>query len=398
MEYGPGTRAVHAGDTDDPHGSVIPALVTSVNYRQDEPGAPRSDYVYSRTDNPTRHLLEAALARIEGSEHAVTFSSGMAALDAVIRSTCSPGDHVVLPDDVFSGTSRLFRELLSRWGLSMTPADMTDLAAVERAIQPRTTVVLAESPSNPLLRVADVRALGQLAHRRGARLVMDNTFGTPFTQKLLELGAHVTVSSNKFFSGHADCMVGIVTTNDADLAHGLRSVQNSAGAVPSPWDCWLTLRGMKTLPLRLERQSETALRVATWLQTQRSVTRVHYPGLTDDPGHGVAARQMTNFGAVISFSVAGGPDAAKAVCRRTRLFTLAESVGSVESLIQLPRLMTHLVAGPRQAIDPSLVRLSIGLEDADDLVEDLSLALGDRPDGEGRARALTERATAPGRG
>jgi cystathionine gamma-synthase len=233
-----------------------------------------------------------------------------------------------------------------------------------------------------------VRALGQLAHRRGARLVMDNTFGTPFTQKLLELGAHVTVSSNKFFSGHADCMVGIVTTNDADLAHRLRSVQNSAGAVPSPWDCWMTLRGIKTLPLRLERQSQTALRVATWLQVQRSVRRVYFPGLTADPGHRVAARQMSNFGAVVSFSVTGGADAAKAVCRSTRLFTLAESVGSVESLIQLPHLMTHHVDGLPQGIDPSLVRLSIGLEDAEDLIRDLSLALGALPDSdEGFAQA-----------
>jgi cystathionine gamma-synthase len=388
VDYGPGTRAVHAGDTDDPLGTVSPPLVTSVNYRQDEPGVPRSEYVYGRTNNPTRQLLEVALAKIEGSGHAVTFSSGMAALDGVVRSTCSPQDHVVLPDDVFSGTSRLFRELLAGWGLSTTHADMTDLAAVERAINLRTKLVLAESPSNPLLRVADVRALGQLAHRRGARLVMDNTFGTPFTQKLLELGAHVTVSSNKFFSGHADCMVGIVTTNDADLAHRLRSVQNSAGAVPSPWDCWMTLRGIKTLPLRLERQSQTALRVATWLQVQRSVRRVYFPGLTADPGHRVAARQMSNFGAVVSFSVTGGADAAKAVCRSTRLFTLAESVGSVESLIQLPHLMTHHVDGLPQGIDPSLVRLSIGLEDAEDLIRDLSLALGALPDSdEGFAQA-----------
>ncbi|GAA4612640.1 cystathionine gamma-synthase [Saccharopolyspora hordei] len=355
---------------------IVPIHATST-YAQDGVGGTRGGYEYSRTGNPTRTALERCLAELEGGRHGRAFASGMAATDAVLRATLRPGDHLVIPDDAYGGTFRLIDKVLTGWGVEYTPARVSDVDAVRAAIQPNTKVVWVETPTNPLLTIADIAALAQVSRDARAKLVVDNTFASPFLQQPLELGADVVVhSTTKYLGGHSDVVGGAVVTSDDELAEQVAFLQNSAGAVPGPFDAFLTLRGAKTLAVRMERHSANAERIAQALADHPKVAKVLYPGLPDHPGHEVAARQMRHFGGMVSFLHADGEDAALKACARTRLFTLAESLGGVESLIEHPGRMTHAsTAGSMLQVPAELVRLSVGIEDADDLVEDILQAL-----------------------
>ncbi|HEY8373758.1 MAG TPA: cystathionine gamma-synthase [Pseudonocardiaceae bacterium] len=382
MSDGFATRAIHAGQEPDPTtGSVIVPIHATSTYAQDGVGGLRSGYEYSRTGNPTRTALEECLASLEGGRHARAFASGMAASDVVLRVLCRPGDHVIIPNDAYGGTFRLIDKVLSQWGVEHTPVALSDLDAVRAALRPNTRLIWCETPTNPLLNIADIAALADLAHTAGARLVVDNTFASPYLQTPLELGADVVLhSTTKYLGGHSDVVGGAVVTNDGELAERIAFLQNSAGAVPGPFDAWLTLRGIKTLAVRMERHSDNAERIVQALLSHPKVEKVLYPGLPDHPGHEVAVKQMRRFGGMVSFTLtaaAGGEQAALEVCARTRLFTLAESLGGVESLIEHPGRMTHAsTAGSVLQVPSNLVRLSVGIEDADDLVEDLLQALG----------------------
>ena len=370
------TRAIHVGSEPDATGAVNPAVYLTSTYAQDAVGVPRfADY--SRVDNPTRHALEDCLADLEGAEWGVAFASGLAGEDALLR-TLAPGDHVVLGSDAYGGTYRLLTRVFGAWGVEVTCVDLADLDAVAAAMRPATRVVWAESPSNPLLGIAPIGALADLAHAHGSRLVVDNTFATPYLQRPLEHGADVVVhSTTKYCGGHSDVVGGFVATSDEELAERLRFHQYAIGAVPGPLDCYLVLRGLKTLGVRMERHCQSAAAVADFLAGHPAVERVYYPGRTDHPGHEVARRQMSGFGGMVSFTVVGGDEAAREVCEATRVFTLAESLGGVESLIELPAAMTH-ASTTGSVLEPpaSLIRLSVGLEDVDDLIEDLGEALG----------------------
>ena len=382
MSDGFATRAIHAGQEPDPTtGSVIVPIHATSTYAQDGVGGLRSGYEYSRTGNPTRTALEECLASLEGGRHARAFASGMAASDVVLRVLCRPGDHVIIPNDAYGGTFRLIDKVLSQWGVEHTPVALSDLDAVRAALRPNTRLIWCETPTNPLLNIADIAALADLAHTAGARLVVDNTFASPYLQTPLELGADVVLhSTTKYLGGHSDVVGGAVVTNDGELAERIAFLQNSAGAVPGPFDAWLILRGIKTLAVRMERHSDNAERIVQALLSHPKVEKVLYPGLPDHPGHEVAVKQMRRFGGMVSFTLtaaAGGEQAALEVCARTRLFTLAESLGGVESLIEHPGRMTHAsTAGSVLQVPSNLVRLSVGIEDADDLVEDLLQALG----------------------
>jgi cystathionine gamma-synthase len=321
--------------------------------------------------------LEECLAALENGRFARAFASGMAATDVFLRAVCRPGDHIVIPDDAYGGTFRLVDKVLRLWGIENTPVELSDVDAVRAACRPNTRVVWCETPTNPMLNIADIAALSSVAHDAGARLVVDNTFASPYLQQPLELGADVVLhSTTKYVGGHSDIIGGALVTSEAELAEQIAFLQNAGGAVPSPFDAWLTLRGLKTLAIRMEQHSDNAERVVEFLIQHPKVTRVYYPGLADHPGHEVAAKQMRRFGGMVSFTVAGGEAAALDVCRRTRLFTLAESLGGVESLIEHPGRMTHAsVADSALEVPSDLIRLSVGIEDADDLVEDLRLAL-----------------------
>lgn len=376
--YGFATRAIHAGQDPDPTtGSVIVPIHATSTYAQDGVGGLRSGFEYSRTGNPTRTALEECLAALEGGRHARAFGSGMGATDAALRAMLRPGDHVVIPNDAYGGTFRLIDKVLSHWGVEHTPAALSDVDAVRAAIRPNTKVVWIETPTNPLLNIADIALLAQVAHSAGARLVVDNTFASPYLQTPLELGADVVLhSTTKYVGGHSDVVGGALVTSDDELDAQFGFLQNGAGAVPGPFDAWLTLRGIKTLELRMEKHSDNAEKVVEALLRHPKVTRVYYPGLPDHPGHEVAAKQMRRFGGMISFTVAGGEEAALAVCARTRLFTLAESLGGVESLIEHPGRMTHAsTAGSLLEVPSDLIRLSVGIESPDDLVTDLLTAL-----------------------
>ncbi|MCI2421591.1 cystathionine gamma-synthase [Saccharopolyspora sp. K220] len=379
MSDGFATRAIHAGQEADPTtGSVIVPIHATSTYAQDGVGGLRAGYEYSRTGNPTRTALEECLAELEGGRHARAFASGMAATDAVLRATLRPGDHLVIPDDAYGGTFRLVDKVLSGWGIEYTPAQVSNVDSVRAAIRPNTKVIWVETPTNPLLNVGDIAALAQVSRDAGTKLVVDNTFASPYLQQPLELGANVVVhSTTKYLGGHSDVVGGVVITSDDELAEQVAFLQNGAGAVPSPFDAWLTLRGIKTLAVRMERHSANAERIAAALVGHPKVAKVYYPGLPQHPGHEVAAKQMRHFGGMISFAHADGEEAAIAVCARTRLFTLAESLGGVESLIEHPGRMTHAsTAGSMLQVPANLVRLSVGIEDADDLVEDIRTALG----------------------
>jgi cystathionine gamma-synthase len=378
MSDGFATRAIHVGQEPDPStGSVIVPIHATSTYAQDGVGGTRGGYEYSRTGNPTRAALEECLASLEGGRWGHAFASGMAATDVVLRTLCRPGDHIVIPNDAYGGTFRLVDKVLRHWGVEHTPAPLSDLDAVRAALRPNTRVIWCETPTNPLLGIADIAALAGLAHDSGARLVVDNTFASPYLQSPLELGADVVVhSSTKYLGGHSDVVGGAVVTSDGELAEQFSFLQNGAGGVPGPFDAWLTLRGIKTLAVRMERHSDNAERIVEALIAHPRVRTVFYPGLPEHPGHEVAAKQMRRFGGMVSFIVDGGEQAALRVCSRTRLFILAESLGGVESLIEHPARMTHASAvGSELQVPADLIRLSVGIEDPGDLVDDLLTAL-----------------------
>jgi cystathionine gamma-synthase len=377
--HGFDTRAIHTGQDPEPRtGAVIPPIYQTSTYAQPEVGAPRLGYEYSRSGNPTRDALQECLASLERGARGLAFASGMAAEDTLLRTVCGPGDHVVIPDDAYGGTYRLFARVAQRWGLEWTAADVSDIDAVAAAVRPATKVIWVESPTNPLLGIADLAALAGLAHRHGALLVVDNTFASPYLQQPLALGADVVVhSTTKYLGGHSDVVGGALVVADAALGDGLAFHQNAMGAVNGPFDAWLTLRGIKTLGVRMDRHCDNAERVVDFLVGHPAVSRVLYPGLPDHLGHKIASGQMRRYGGMVSFRLAGGEPAAVAVCNRARLFTLAESLGGVESLIEHPGRMTHAsVAGSPLEVPGDLVRLSVGIETADDLIADLDQALG----------------------
>jgi cystathionine gamma-synthase len=378
--HGFDTIAIHAGQDPDPRtGAVVPPIYQTSTFAQDAVGAPRLGYEYSRSSNPTRDALQECLAALEGGRRGLAFASGLAAEDTLLRTVCRPGDHVVIPSDAYGGTYRLFAKVLENWGLDWTAAPLDDLDAVRAAFRPgHTRLIWVETPTNPLLNIADIAALGGLAHEYDALLVVDNTFASPYLQQPIALGADVVVhSTTKYLGGHSDVVGGALVAADDGLAEDLAFHQNAMGAVPGPFDAWLTLRGIKTLGVRMDRHCDNAERVAAYLESHQAVTRVLYPGLESHPGHETAAKQMQRFGGMVSFRAAGGPEAAVAVCNRTKLFILAESLGGVESLIEHPGQMTHLsAAGSPLEVPADLVRLSVGIETVDDLLADLEQALG----------------------
>jgi len=372
------TRAIHAGQDPDPvTGAVVTPISLATTFAQREVGE-HTGFEYARTGNPTRQALEQCLASLERAAHGFAFASGMAAEDAILRRLV-PGDHVVIPDDAYGGTYRLVSKVLAPAGIAWTAVDLTSADALAAALRDETRIVWVESPTNPMLTVVDITAVAQAAHARGATVVVDNTFATPYLQQPLTLGADVVVhSSTKYLSGHSDVVGGFVATNDPEIAAHLGFVQNAVGAVPSPFDCYLVLRGVKTLAVRMDRHCENARAIVAMLAEHPAVGRVLYPGLPMHPGHEVARRQMAGFGGMVSFVAAGGEDAALAIVAETRLFTLAESLGAVESLIEHPARMTHLSAADSPlAVDPGLVRVSVGIETVEDLVADLRRALDD---------------------
>ncbi|HEY6782836.1 MAG TPA: cystathionine gamma-synthase [Candidatus Dormibacteraeota bacterium] len=377
--HGLATRALHVGQGPDPAtGAVVVPVHLATTFAQESPGRHKG-FEYSRSGNPTRGNLEECLASLEGATHGLAFASGLAATTAVML-LLDPGDHVVFTEDVYGGTFRLFDKVFQRYGLSFTAVDPTDPDAVAAAMTDRTRLVWLESPTNPLLRIVDLDAVSELVHGSGALVAIDSTFASPVLQRPLELGADLVVhSSTKYLGGHSDVLGGAVLTSDDSLAERLRFHQNAVGAVPSPFDCWLLLRGLKTLQLRVQRQCENALAIARWLEGQDAVVQVYYPGLESNPGHALARRQMGGyFGGVVSFEVSSG-DAARSFLERLRVFTLAESLGAVESLAESPAMMTHASipeeTRTRVGVSDGLLRLSVGIEDVDDLVADLEQAL-----------------------
>ncbi len=376
--YGFETLAIHAGQDPDPTtGAVITPIYATSTYAQDGVGQHKG-YEYSRSGNPTRTALETCLAALEGGTRAVAFASGLAAEDCLLRTVCRPGDHAVIPDDAYGGTFRLFAKVLERWGVAHTSVPLGDLAAVQAAVRPRTSVIWCETPTNPLLNIADIAALSAVAREAGARLVVDNTFASPYLQSPLALGADVVVhSTTKYLGGHSDVVGGALVVADAELGAELAYFQNAMGGVPGPFDSWLVLRGAKTLGVRMDRHCANARRVVDLLTTSDAVDRVLYPGLPEHPGHEVAAKQMRDFGGMVSFTLRGGEAAALEMVTKTRVFTLGESLGGVESLIEHPARMTHLsAAGSPLEVPADLVRLSVGIESAEDLLADLAHALG----------------------
>jgi len=376
------TLAVHAAQAPDPHtGAIMPAIQLSTTFAQDGPGKHRG-FEYSRTNNPTRQTLERCVAALEGGGEGVAFASGSAATTAVMQ-LLRPGDHVIACDDVYGGTFRVLTRVFQPLGIEVSWVDMTDARNVERAFTERTRLIWVETPTNPLLKLVDIAALGVLAAKRGVLLAVDNTFATPVAQRPLELGAQLAVhSTTKYLNGHADVVGGVIVSNDRELGERLRFVQNAAGAVPSPFDCYLVLRGIKTLPIRMRRCSQTAAALAGWLERHPAVRRVLYPGLRSHPQHALAARQMALPGGMISVVVRGGFRAAVRVLERVELLVCAESLGGVESLIEHPASMTH-ASVPQSVratlgIEDGLIRLSIGLEAESDLRADLERALAAR--------------------
>ena len=374
------TRAIHAGQEPDPQtGAVVPPVYQVSTYAQDGVGGLRGGYEYSRSGNPTRTALEECLASLEGGTRGLAFASGLAAEDTLLRAVMAPGTHAIIGNDAYGGTYRIFARVAEPWGVEHTPVDLTDLDAVRAAIRPGATrVVWAETPTNPLLTVVDIAALAQIAHEAGALLVVDNTFASPYLQQPLALGADVVVhSTTKYLGGHSDVIGGGLVVSDPELGDRLAYHQNAMGSVPGPWDSWLVLRGIKTLGVRMDRHCSNAKAIVDLLVDHPRVTEVFYPGLPGHRGQEVAERQMRDFGGMVSFRVAGGEQEAVDLCARTRVFTLGESLGGVESLIEHPGRMTHAsAAGSPLEVPSDLVRLSVGIESVDDLVGDLKQALG----------------------
>jgi len=371
------TEAIHAGQPADPAtGAVVTPISLATTFAQDAVGK-HAGFEYGRTGNPTRAALEECLATLEGAARGLAFASGMAAEDAVLRALLRPGHHVVLPLDAYGGTFRLVARVYAEAGVDWTAADLSRPEELARALRPETRVVWVETPTNPALGVVDIDAVARVAHHTGARVVVDNTFATPYLQRPLALGADVVVhSTTKYLGGHSDTLGGFVAVADAELGERIAFLQNAMGAVPGPFDAYLVLRGIKTLAVRMDRHCENAATIAAVLDEHPAVARVLYPGLASHPGHEIAARQMRAFGGMVSFLAAGGEDAALEIARTTELFTLAESLGAVESLIEHPGRMTHASAvGSPLEVDPALLRLSVGLESIDDLVADLRTAL-----------------------
>jgi cystathionine gamma-synthase len=372
------TRAIHAGQEPDPAtGAVIVPVHLTTTYKQDGVGGLRGGYEYSRSANPTRTALQEALAALEQGSHGMAFASGLAAEDTLLRTVCEPGSHVVLGGDAYGGTFRLLSKVAARWGVEHTPADLNDVDALRAAIRPSTRVVWCETPTNPLLNIADIALVAEVAHEAGALLVVDNTFASPYLQQPLTLGADVVVhSTTKYLGGHSDVVGGALVVSDAELAEQLAFSQNAMGAVAGPFDAWLVLRGLKTLGVRMDRHQANAARMAEFLLGHDAVAAVLYPGLPDHVGHTIAAKQMSGFGGMLSFRLTGGEETALRVCERAQVFTLAESLGGVESLIEHPGRMTHAsAAGSPLEVPGDLVRLSVGIEDVEDLLADLEQAL-----------------------
>ncbi|BBX63073.1 cystathionine gamma-synthase [Mycobacterium saskatchewanense] len=373
------TKAIHAGYRPDPAtGAVNAPIYASSTFAQDGVGGLRGGFEYARTGNPTRAALEASLAAVEEGAFGRAFSSGMAATDCALRAMLRPGEHVVIPNDAYGGTFRLIDKVFTRWNVEYTPVALPDLDAVRAAITPRTRLIWVETPTNPLLTIADIPAIAQLAAQSSAKLLVDNTFASPALQQPLTLGADVVLhSTTKYIGGHSDVVGGALITNDEELDDAFGFLQNGAGAVPGPFDAYLTLRGLKTLALRMQRHSENGMAVAQYLAGHPAVSAVLYPGLPGHPGHDVAARQMRDFGGMVSVRMRGGRPAAETLCGRTKVFILAESLGGVESLVELPSAMTHAsTAGSQLEVPDDLVRLSVGIEDIADLLGDLEQALG----------------------
>ncbi|WP_030687349.1 cystathionine gamma-synthase [Streptomyces globisporus] len=373
------TRAIHAGNTADPlTGAVVPPIYQVSTYKQDGVGGLRGGYEYSRSANPTRTALEENLAALEGGRRGLAFASGLAAEDCLLRTLLAPGDHVVIPNDAYGGTFRLFAKVVERWGVDFSVANTSDIESVRGAVNDRTKLIWVETPSNPLLGITDIEAVAGVARQAGVKLVVDNTFASPYLQQPLALGADVVVHSlTKYMGGHSDVVGGALVTADEALGEELAYHQNAMGAVAGPFDSWIVLRGIKTLAVRMDRHSENATKIAEMLTQHPKVTQVLYPGLPEHPGHEIAAKQMRSFGGMISFRVQGGEDAAVEVCNRAQLFTLGESLGGVESLIEHPGRMTHAsVAGSLLEVPADLVRISVGIENVDDLLADLRQALG----------------------
>ncbi|MGH2655112.1 MAG: cystathionine gamma-synthase [Actinomycetota bacterium] len=370
------TKAIHVGQDPEPEfGSVNVPIYQTSTYAQEAVGKPKR-YDYARAGNPTREALEVVVASLEGGAHGLSFASGLAAETTLLLARLRPGDRLVLGDDVYGGTYRLLARVLSDWGVAFDTVDLTDLEAVQAAVRDQSRVIWVETPTNPFLKIVDIEAVSAIAHQADAWCVVDNTFASPYLQRPLELGADAVVHSvTKYLGGHSDLIGGALVLNDAETAERLRFLQNAVGAVPGPMDCYLALRGVKTLAVRMEAHCRGARRVAEFLGSHQRVNRVHYPGLPDHPQHEVAARQMRDFGGMVSFEM-GSPEEAIRVAEATELFFLGESLGGVESLIEVPGPMTHAsVAGSPLEVPPTLIRLSVGIEHPDDLVEDLDRAL-----------------------
>jgi cystathionine gamma-lyase len=373
------TLAIHAGQAPDPTtGAVMPPIVLASTFAQEGPGHHKG-FEYARTDNPTRRTLEACLAALEGAKHGVAFASGCAAMTTLLH-TLSAGDHVVASDDVYGGTFRILDKVMKPLGIETSWVDLSDAARLEPALRPNTKFVWIESPTNPMLKLADIASVARVTKARGVRLVVDNTFATPMLQRPLSLGADVVVhSTTKYLNGHSDVVGGAVLSSDEELVSRLRFLQNAIGAVPSPFDCFLVLRGVKTLPVRMERHVRTAQSLASYLAKHPAVERVYYPGLPEHPQYALAQKQMAGPGGMISFVVKGGLPSARKLLERVRLFVCAESLGGVESLIEHPALMTHgsIPQATREAIGivDGLIRISVGLEGEQDLRRDLEQAL-----------------------
>jgi len=373
------TKAIHAGYRPDPQtGAVNTPIYASSTFAQDGVGGLRGGFEYARTGNPTRAALETALAAVEDGSFGRAFSSGMAATDCALRALLRPGDHIVIPDDAYGGTFRLIDKVFTQWGVRHTPVALSDLDAVRAAVTPDTKLIWVETPTNPLLSIADIAGIAEIAGtQQSTKVLVDNTFASPALQQPLTLGADIVLhSTTKYIGGHSDVVGGALVTNDEELDAAFAFLQNGAGAVPGPFDAYLTMRGLKTLVLRMQRHSENAAAVAEFLDGHASVDTVLYPGLPSHPGHQVAARQMHGFGGMVSVRMKGGRHAAEALCANTRVFILAESLGGVESLIEYPGAMTHAsTAGSQLEVPDDLVRLSVGIEDIADLIADLEQAL-----------------------
>jgi cystathionine gamma-synthase len=373
------TRAIHAGFRPDPAtGAVNAPIYASSTFAQDGVGGLRGGFEYARTGNPTRAALETVLAAVEEGRFGRAFSSGMAATDCALRAVLRPGDHIVIPDDAYGGTFRLIDKVFRQWGVEHTAVHLADLDAVRAAITERTRMIWVETPTNPLLSIADIAAIAEIGHGAGLKVLVDNTFASPALQQPLTLGADIVLhSTTKYIGGHSDVVGGALVTNSEELDAAFAFLQNGAGAVPGPFDAYLTMRGLKTLELRMHRHCDNAALVASFLLGHPAVSSVLYPGLPDHPGHAVAARQMRGFGGMVSVRMKGGLEAAREFCSRTEIFILAESLGGVESLFEHPGAMTHAsTAGSQLEVPEDLVRLSVGIEDSIDLLADLRQALG----------------------